>query len=115
VLLIISFLYTSNLQYSFIFCYFGFLIRYFVSKLNIFNKYIKYGTLICNLSGILILLLIEKYLKNQEIKFGVIEGFCGCLTTMSTFVYETNNIEDIGIYYLLLTIYTSYLIFDFIT
>ena len=71
-------------------------LRYFISDYasRNFPVYFPFGTLIVNLLGSIILGFLifgldEKELPNQKLKLLLSVGFCGGLTTFSTFSYET--------------------------
>lgn len=71
-------------------------LRYFISDYAAkhLSIYFPFGTLIVNLIGSLILGFMifgfdEKGLINDKIKLFIGIGFCGGLTTFSTFSYET--------------------------
>lgn len=74
-------------------------LRYYLSSVssNFFPVYFPAGTLIVNLLGSIILGIMifgfdEKELLNQHIKLFLGVGFCGGLTTFSTFSLETFNL-----------------------
>lgn len=74
-------------------------LRYYLSSIssNYFPVYFPGGTLVVNLVGSLILGVMifgfdEKELISQNLKLLVGVGFCGGLTTFSTFSLETFNL-----------------------
>lgn len=104
----------TYLIYSVIFSPFGSLTRYFLSV--VFNgKYpIPVGTLIANLFGSLLyfgLMTIKIYVQIrsflvEQILLGLLQGYCGCLTTVSTLIAELESFEKplMRYIYLFLTI-----------
>jgi CrcB protein len=74
-------------------------LRYFISTYASvkFSVYFPYGTLLVNLIGSIILGFLifgyeEKDLVSNNLKLLIGVGFCGGLTTFSTFSYETFNL-----------------------
>ena len=85
---------------------FGALVRYFISKF--FSQYYKgdlpVGTLFSNLIsclvvGVFLAFLSESKYLNQNTKLFIIVGFCGGLSTFSTFSLETIELLKSGSYY----------------
>jgi fluoride exporter len=79
----------------------GAYLRYYLSFLNPLNKEFPFGTFIANIVGTWLLALIKVLSKFeisysdhylQAIMFALSYGFCGNLTTISTFVNELNNL-----------------------
>jgi fluoride exporter len=79
----------------------GAYLRYFLSFLNPWNTEFPFGTFIANIVGTWLLALFTILSKfeisysdhyMQAIMFALSYGFCGNLTTISTFVNELNNL-----------------------
>jgi fluoride ion exporter CrcB/FEX len=90
----------TYLIYSVIFAPFGSLTRYALSILFNFNTNFPLGTLLANIIGSYIYLgmvAINEYvytlsLLESQIITSIIQGYCGCLTTVSTFILELDTI-----------------------
>lgn len=88
--------------YSIVFCPLGSLSRYLLSVVFNFNPQFPLGTLLANLCGSLIyfgVVAISQYVKIssfllKQILIGILQGYCGCLTTVSTLITELNTIES---------------------
>ncbi|KAI9591810.1 CrcB-like protein-domain-containing protein [Syncephalis fuscata] len=82
---------------------FGSILRYFLSWLNFYNSQFPYGTFIANILGTLILAAlfsvghINLVLSTVSCMFiaALSDGFCGCLTTVSTFIVEIHSLLPI--------------------
>lgn len=79
-----------------LFCAGGGLVRYYLSGwiYSLFGRTFPYGTLAVNVVGAyLIGVIMELGLRsvhlNETLRFGLVVGFLGGLTTFSTFSYET--------------------------
>ena len=88
--------------YSLILGPFGALTRYLLSITFNTNPRFPWGTFLANLIGSLIyfgVVAILGYVQIssllvRQVLIGVIQGYCGCLTTVSTFILELNTIEE---------------------
>ncbi len=87
--------------YTCIFGAIGAITRYFLSKLNSRNPKFPIGTFACNVIGTLLMatfILLSKFavdyydVSTQALLFGLVNGFCGCLTTISSFVNELDTL-----------------------
>ncbi len=81
--------------------------RYHLSLLNSNSPNFPIGTFLANVSGTCLLAIItvlSKFVVDyynidaQSILFGLSFGFCGCLTTVSTFVNEINDMSQLDAY-----------------
>lgn len=69
-----------------------------------------YGTLLVNVIGSFIIGVFmaaatEKFIMNPNLRFLVVIGFCGGLTTFSSFSYETMNLwEGSGFHYAMINV-----------
>lgn len=87
--------------YSVIFAPFGSLTRYLLSIIFNFNTNFPLGTLFANVIGSYIyfgMVAINQYVHNlslleKQVITSVIQGYCGCLTTVSTFILEVDTIK----------------------
>ena len=92
-------------------CGFGALVRYLFSRYNQASK-LPFGTLIANLLGCFLIGLLYNHVESKEVYAVLATGFCGGLTTLSTF-----NAELVGlfsnkkkfIHYLMLTYLLGFL------
>jgi len=93
-------IYSDYFLFSFLFGIIGAYMRYLLSKLNS-NDYFPFGTFFVNITGTIflsIITLLSKLYINyydvflQSICFSLSIGFCGCYTTVSTFVNEINTL-----------------------
>lgn len=92
-----------DLMFSIIFASFGTYIHWHLAPLNsMFSKF-KLGTFIVNVGGAWILgatFVTKRHFSNQlganhlgvQVLYGVATGFCGCLTTVSTFAVEITSV-----------------------
>lgn len=101
--------------YSLIFAPFGSLTRYLFSILLNTNSNLPWGTLLSNTLGSFLylgIIALHNYLHIsslliKQILISLIQGYCGCLTTVSTFILELTSIEkhqSVYIYFLLTVI-----------
>ena len=87
--------------YSIIFAPFGALTRYVLSIIFNFNSNFPLGTLLANVTGSYILLgmvVIHEYVRIlsplvKQILISIMQGYCGCLTTVSTFILELDTMK----------------------
>ena len=87
--------------YSIMFAPFGALTRYALSIIFNFNSNFPLGTLLANITGSYILLgmvAIREYVRIlsplvKQILISIMQGYCGCLTTVSTFILELDTME----------------------
>jgi len=87
--------------YSVIFAPFGSLTRYLLSVIFNFNSNFPLGTLLANVIGSYIyfgMVAINGYVHTlsqieKQVITSVIQGYCGCLTTVSTFILEVDTIK----------------------
>jgi len=101
--LTIIFYYCSNIyQYFIVLGCLGAYLRYQLSKFNANNPTFPIGTFSVNILGTWILaavMMISKFsvayynTKIQAVLYGLAVGFCGCLTTVSTYVNEINGMS----------------------
>ena len=90
----------------------GSCLRYLVSLWTVdrFGPDFPFGTLIVNIVGCFIIgafltAATEKYIVDPNLRFLVVVGFCGGLTTFSSFGYETLKLlEGAGYHYAMLNI-----------
>lgn len=96
-----------DFMFSFILASLGAYIRWHLAPWNNTLHHFKLGTFIANTLGTLILgaasVLDEHYGEEagrvlKGLIFGVITGFCGCLTTVSTFIVELTSLSLEGSY-----------------
>lgn len=93
----------------------GSCMRYGVSLLSAgrLGTGFPYGTLLANVIGCFIIgafmaAATERVITNPNLRFLVVVGFCGGLTTFSSFSYETIKLlEEAGLQYALLNILTN--------
>ena len=99
----------NELLFSIVFCFVGTYIRWHLAPLNLIFNNFKLGTFIANISGVFILgtlSVVSSHFKSElsdiehSIIKGLTNGFCGCLTTVSTFVMELSilSLKDSYLY-----------------
>eukprot|EP01041_Mallomonas_annulata_P000870 gene870-1694_t len=85
----------------------GAYVRFLLSRLNPWNKEFPLGTFVANISGTWILAAVTSLSKFhveyndihvQSLLYGLSTGFCGCLTTISTFVNEIDALPILPSY-----------------
>ena len=93
----------SHLTYCALFGAIGAYLRLIVAPWNALNKNFPIGTFTVNIVGTLVLALATLLSRHvvgyydthaQAALYGVSNGFCGCLTTVSTFVNELNTLPS---------------------
>lgn len=91
-----------DFMFSFILASLGTYTRWHLAPWNNALHHFKLGTFIANISGTFILgiasVLEDHYDKNmgrivEGLIFGVMTGFCGCLSTVSTFIVELTSLS----------------------
>jgi fluoride ion exporter CrcB/FEX len=110
--------------YSVIFAPFGSLTRYLLSLIFNTNPNFPYGTFLANVLGSYLYLgmvSITQYVHTlspltKQIINSIIQGYCGCLTTVSTFILELDTMKKrryIYLYFILslLSVQIVYIIF----
>ncbi|RGB35860.1 CrcB-like protein [Rhizophagus diaphanus] len=88
-----------SVLFAAVFAPIGTLIRWYLSKYNAIKKSFPWGTFAANISGSIIIGILF-FLSNGvasskmscEIIKGLSDGFCGCLTTISTFATEIKTL-----------------------
>lgn len=70
-------------------------IRYYISTTTIKSYYttLYIHTLLCNIIAVLIMCLLLIYASNDTWKYSINAGFCGTLSTVSTFISELHNLN----------------------
>jgi len=89
-----------DLLFATVFAPFGTLLRWKLSPLNAMNANFPFGTFIANIVGTICLSVLF-ILGNGEVSTnigcqviaGLSDGFCGCLTTISTFAVEITTLS----------------------
>ena len=96
-----------DFMFSFVLASLGAYLRWHLSPLNSVFQHFKLGTFIVNVFGTWVLgaaYLLDHHHDEQagiEVKgmlYGVTAGFCGCLTTVSTFAVELTTLPLAGTY-----------------
>ena len=96
----------------------GSLLRFFLSRMNPWVRHFPLGTFLANQLGTILLaaFFLEQY-KTQsvlacQILQGLEDGFCGCLTTVSTFIVELSTLSRArGWLYGIISVITGVLFF----
>lgn len=96
-----------DLMFSFVLASLGTYIRWHLSPLNSAFKHFKLGTFLVNVLGTWVLgiaYILDHHHEEEagiEVKgllYGATAGFCGCLTTVSTFAVELSTMSFLGTY-----------------
>ena len=98
-----------DLLFSIVFSAFGTYVRWHLSPLNSAFTNFKSGTFIVNVLGTWVLgaaAVSQRYLKTSresddvvlQVLIALVTGFCGCLTTVSTFAVELTSLPLLGTY-----------------
>ena len=93
----------GRVTFALVFAPIGCLLRFYMSKyLNSRNPSFPFGTFIVNILGTIILGMcfdlqhttsVAGGILSCQVLQGVMEGFCGCVTTVSTWVAELNGLK----------------------
>jgi len=101
---------SRKITFAMLFAPIGTWLRWKLSVLNVKNSRFPYGTFIANVVGTVALCgvyLAEMVVPTSSVNlimcpimYGLANGFCGCLTTISTFILEmsTMTVKDMYIY-----------------
>lgn len=96
-----------DFMFTFILASLGTYIRWHLAPLNSISKHFRLGTFLVNVIGTWVLAtayILDHHHEEQtgiEIKgllYGATAGFCGCLTTVSTFAVELSTLPRAGSY-----------------
>ena len=91
--------YRGTILFALVFGPLGSLLRFFLSRLNPLIRHFPLGTFVANQLGTILLAVffLLQYKKQSvvscQVLQGMQDGFCGCLTTVSTFIVELSTLS----------------------
>lgn len=94
-----------HVTFALLFAPFGTILRFWLAKINRYDVQLPWGTLSANLIGTAILAACTAIQRRPGVTFlscgvlqGFDDGFCGCLTTVSTFAVELRGLRRLPAY-----------------